>query len=84
MEQSPPGGWDPAWDQPRKVFMYRPFRGHKRERTREGRADKITKAMEKQPARLSAMKDEVNSRKPVKDINYLFKRAAEFAKIKQK
>lgn len=31
------GGWDPAWDAPRKIFMLRPYKGHKRERTRAAR-----------------------------------------------
>jgi hypothetical protein len=31
------GGWDPAWDTPRKIVTLRPYRGHKRERTRPER-----------------------------------------------
>ena len=31
------GGWDPAWDEPRKIFITKPAKGHIRERTRETR-----------------------------------------------
>lgn len=70
------GGWDPAWDEPGKMFMLRPYRGHLRERNRDARATKITQAMEKMPKRISDMEADIASRKPVKDIGYLFKRVA--------
>lgn len=31
------GGWDPAWDEPKKMYMLRPSKEHKRDRTREKR-----------------------------------------------
>ena len=31
------GGWDPAWDQPKKLYFLRPFKGHIRDRTRQSR-----------------------------------------------
>ena len=31
------GGWDPAWDEPKKMYMLKPTKGHKRDRTREKR-----------------------------------------------
>ena len=31
------GGWDPKWDTPRKIVTMRPYRGHKRERSRPER-----------------------------------------------
>ena len=31
------GGWDPSWDPVRKFFSLRPYKGHKRDRTREAR-----------------------------------------------
>lgn len=31
------GGWDPAWDEPRKMYMLKPNKGHRNERTRAKR-----------------------------------------------
>jgi hypothetical protein len=31
------GGWNPEWDKPKKMFVLRPFKGHKHERTRSDR-----------------------------------------------
>jgi hypothetical protein len=31
------GGWDPSWDEPKKMYMLRPAKGHIRERNREQR-----------------------------------------------
>ena len=31
------GGWDPAWDEEKKMFIMKPHKGHKRERDRESR-----------------------------------------------
>ena len=31
------GGWDPAWDEEKKMFIMKPYKGHKRERDRESR-----------------------------------------------
>ena len=31
------GGWDPAWDEEKKMFILKPYKGHKRERDRESR-----------------------------------------------
>ena len=68
------GGWDPQWDSPRKMFMMRPFKGHARERNREVRAKKITDAMATMPERLSNLDKEVASRRPKKDIAFMFKK----------
>ena len=68
------GGWDPEWDSPRKMFMMRPFKGHVRERNREERAKKITDAMATMPERLHNLEKEVASRRPKKDITFMFKK----------
>ena len=68
------GGWDPEWDIPRKMFMMRPFKGHARDRNREIRAKKITDAMTSMPERLASLDKEVESRKPKKDIAFMFKK----------
>ena len=68
------GGWDPEWDLPRKMFMMRPFKGHVRERNRDVRAKKITDAMTSMPDRLSSLDKEVASRRPKKDIAFMFKK----------
>ncbi|KAJ1392468.1 hypothetical protein B484DRAFT_459418 [Ochromonadaceae sp. CCMP2298] len=69
------GGWDPAWDIPHKMFILKAERGHKRERTREVRAQKVTTAMEGMPDRIAKHDAEVEARKPKKDIFHMFKRA---------
>lgn len=68
------GGWDPAWDTPRKIVTMRPHKGHKRERNRAERAAKITKAMEGMPARVEKYRQEAQDRKPVKGLRYFIKR----------
>jgi len=73
--QANEGGWDPSWDISKKMFFLRPHKGHKRERTREDRANKITTAMEGMPARMEKHKQEVEDRRPKKDIFHMFKRA---------
>ncbi len=35
------GGWDPSWDTTKQMFMLKPARGRKNERTREQRFDYI-------------------------------------------
>ncbi len=32
------GGWDPAWDKPRNIYLTRPLKGHATERNREERS----------------------------------------------
>lgn len=73
------GGWDPAWDTQRKMFIMKPFKGHLRERNRPERARKVTVAMEGMPARLGKLRQEVEDRKPKKDITFLFKRVLAMA-----
>ena len=58
------GGWLPEWDKPRKMDFIRVPKGHKRERTREARAEKITQAMKEMPKKIQAYKDDLNKRKP--------------------
>ena len=31
------GGWDPAWDIPKKMFILKPHKGHLRDRNRDER-----------------------------------------------
>ena len=71
------GGWIPEWDIPRKMFMARPLKGHKNERTRAARADKITKALEGMDEKIAAHKLERKAQKPTKDLLYRFKKVAE-------
>jgi hypothetical protein len=35
------GGWDPAWDECKKMFVMKPHRDHKRDRTRQERLEYI-------------------------------------------
>ncbi len=76
------GGWDPEWDKQPKMYMMRPFKGHLRERNRESRAQKVSTAMEGMPERLANLEREVKSRKPKKDIAFMFKRIAGLAQRK--
>ena len=55
------------------MFALRPNRGHKRDRTRPERAEKITKALKGQPDRFDKLAQEVKDRKPKKDILFMFK-----------
>ena len=68
------GGWNPEWDKLPKMYMLRPFKGHIRERNRETRAQKVSTAMEGMPERLANLDRDVQSRKPKKDIAFMFKR----------
>ena len=75
------GGWNPEWDTHKKMFFLRPFRTHIRDRSRDQRAEKITKALETVvPQRIEKYRQEVDERRPVKDIAYHFKRAANLEK----
>jgi hypothetical protein len=40
------GGWNPEWDTHKNMYFLRPWKTHKRDRDREARAAKITKALE--------------------------------------
>jgi len=71
------GGWDPAWDVPRRMFALRGFKGHVRDRNRPERAGKVTKAMAGMDDRLEKQRQEVQERRPKKDLVYMFKRVAE-------
>ena len=73
-------GWDPEWDTPRKMFMMRAPRGHQRDRKRPERAEKVTTAMAGMGERIEKLQQEVQSRKPKKDIAYMYKRIALLAK----
>jgi hypothetical protein len=64
--------------------LSRPFKGHKRERNREERYQKIATAMKGMPERLAKYKQEAIDRKPKKDLNFLFKRIAEKSKDRNK
>jgi hypothetical protein len=67
------GGWLEEWDNQRKVFMPRVPKGHIRERNRERRADKITRAMAEQPKKLAAHQADVVSRRPDRGPLYRFR-----------
>eukprot|EP01035_Chromulina_nebulosa_P018088 gene18088-23736_t len=67
------GGWKPEWDEPKKIALIKPQKGHLRERTREARAAKITKAMKGMPDRVAKYRQEIIDKKPKKDLIYLFK-----------
>lgn len=68
------GGWDPAWDLPRKIYPLKPYKGHLRERKRPERAAKITNALKGMPDRIKKLEEEIRDRKPKKDIAYMFRR----------
>eukprot|EP01039_Chlorochromonas_danica_P004331 gene4331-4752_t len=75
------GGWDPAWDKERKIFMLDPYKGHKFERNRAERAKKIDVAMTAMPDKIKKYEQEVQDRKPNKrDFAYRFKKALEKSK----
>lgn len=76
------GGWDPEWDKMPKMYMMRPYKGHKRERDRETRAQKVTTAMEGMPERVANLDRDVKSRRPKKDIAFMFKRLGGLAQRK--
>ena len=71
------GGWDPTWDAPRKMYLLRPQKGHVRERNRPERAAKIENAMKGMSDRIRKYEQEVEDRKPNKDVFFMFKRIAE-------
>mmetsp|Transcript_1649 Transcript_1649/g.2609 ORF Transcript_1649/g.2609 Transcript_1649/m.2609 type:complete len:143 (-) Transcript_1649:45-473(-) len=76
------GGWDPAWDAPPKVVSYRPHRGHIRDRNRPERAHAITKAMEGMPDKEAKYYQDMQERRPVKNLRFRMKRISLFAKQK--
>lgn len=59
------------------MHLLRPNKGHVRERNRPDRASKIDTAMKGMPARISKYEQEVESRKPKKDVFFMFKRIAD-------
>ena len=65
-----------------KMHMIRPFKGHVRERNRESRAQKVNAAMEGMPERLANLEKDVRTRKPKKDIAFMFKRLGSLAQRK--
>ena len=73
------GGWDPAWDTPKKFHFVKPSKGHQRERTRPQRAAVITKAMNGMPARLDKLKADNLARRPKQDFSFMLKRIAGMA-----
>jgi hypothetical protein len=75
-----PGGWDSTWDEPRQIHFVRPLKGHKEERNREERAQKIDAAMKSMPDKLKKYQQEANDRKPKKDILFHYKRLADLAR----
>ena len=60
------GGWLEEWDTPRKTYLYRVPKGHLRDRNREKRADKITKALDEMPKKIEAYEKDAKTRKPDK------------------
>lgn len=73
------GGWDPSWDIPRKMYMLRPHKGHRSDRTREARAKKIEAAMKGMPERIAKYEKDLVAKKPRKDFFYYIKRMNEIA-----
>ena len=73
-------GWDPEWDEPRKMFMLKAPRGHLRDRKRPERAEKVTVAMKGMDDKIAKLEQDIRERKPKQDIAYMFKRIAEIAK----
>lgn len=61
------------------MHILKPNKGHLRERTRQKRADKITTAMAGMPDRIAKYEQEVQDRKPKKDLWYMFTRAKKIA-----
>ena len=78
------GGWDPEWDEPKKMFIMKRLKGHKRERDREQRAGKVTIAMQGMAERFEKMRSDNLGRKPKQDIAFMFKRVAEMSATKKK
>jgi len=68
------GGWLPEWDEVKEPRILYPHKKHKRERTREARADKIDEAMEIMPDKIREYRDTVKARKPPPGIESLIKR----------
>lgn len=64
----------PEWDAPKEFYPLRPMKLHKSERTREDRAQRITKAMKDMPAKEAKHRAEVASRKPKPGVESTFKR----------
>jgi len=59
------------------MFLLKPFKGHLRDRNRQQRANKVTTALEGMPARIEQLEKDIESRKPKKDIAFMFKRVME-------
>ena len=75
------GGWEPAWDNVKKVALLKPYKGHVRERNRAERARKVVTSMEGMPARFEKIAKEVEDRKPKKDISFIFKRVQSLSPV---
>ncbi len=60
--------------------MLNPNKGHRNERNRVERAKKIEDAMKIMPEKIKKLEQEVEERKPKKDVFYKFKKAMDLAK----
>ena len=77
------GGWDPVWDKVPKIYPLRPPKGHKRERTREERFQKINDAMKTMPEKIAKYREDVKARKPEQSIYQIFKRVEALPQYKK-
>ena len=59
------------------MFLLKPYKGHLRDRNRPDRANKITTAMEGMPERVAQLAKDIESRKPKKDIAWMFRRVVD-------
>lgn len=56
------------------MYLIKPLKGHKRERTRDARATKISSAMKGMPDRIKKYEQDIKDKKPKKDLASIFRR----------
>ncbi len=67
--------WNPVWDlKTPKLSRVASPKGHKRDRTREKRAQRIEEKMEQMDSRIAEYRARVDERRPLPGIESLFKR----------
>lgn len=74
------GGWNPKWDKQRKIVIPKPFKGHLNERNRATRAKKIDDALKTTGEKMRKYEQEVESRKPKKDLQFVFDRVTKLVR----
>mmetsp|Transcript_1382 Transcript_1382/g.1842 ORF Transcript_1382/g.1842 Transcript_1382/m.1842 type:complete len:137 (+) Transcript_1382:64-474(+) len=74
------GGWDPKWDKCQRPITARPFKGHKQERNRTERVQKIEKNLESQNKLFLEAKKATFKEKPEENYEDLLKRLSKVGK----